>query len=79
MTNPATEKLLRMAVEQTGMSRDKILAAIAQPEWTAARRVHDWRNHISDELRGLWAELSPESRLLAFSSASLDADAEDWD
>ena len=79
MTNPVTERLLALAVEQTGMSREEVLAAIEKPEWERAQKCHDWRNHVSDALQLLWDGLSVESRVVALLSALDIADSEDWD
>jgi hypothetical protein len=71
MTNLVTEKLLALAVEQTGMSRDAVLEAIAEPHWSiAAIGKHAWTRAVPDSIADLWDELHLEGRLLAFNMAA---------
>ena len=78
-SSTAADRLLSLASESSDLEPDEILSAIADPRWPDAGRVHDWRNHVSGALRGLWSELSVESRLVEFLSASAAAAGEDWD
>ena len=67
---PIEEKLLAIACEQTRLSREEILAVIADPCWDKAQQCHDWRNHVDDDLRPLWPFLSPDAKLVAFLSSA---------
>lgn len=42
-------------------------------------RVHDWRNHVSSEVQGIWATLTLRERQLIWLSALEAADNEEWD
>lgn len=50
-----------------------------QPHFDKARRVHDWRNYIPDEIREVWSSMTVESRVVTYILAEKQANAEDWD
>lgn len=52
---------------------------ILNPEWENIGRVHDWRNYISTQLRGIWSELSLDARIVAYYIAEEIAGQEEWD
>jgi hypothetical protein len=49
------------------------------PEWEKAGRVHDWRNYISNKLRGMWETFTDEQKQAIAESAEEDANAEEWE
>lgn len=49
------------------------------PCWKKAGRVHDWRNHVPEEVQKAWATFSPEHRSLLVDWADGLADREEWD
>lgn len=49
------------------------------PEFNKARKMHDWRNYIPDEVRAVWKELSVETRVMLFLTAERQANFENWD
>ncbi|NQT15893.1 MAG: hypothetical protein HQ582_24265 [Planctomycetes bacterium] len=49
------------------------------PDWENSHRVHDWRNHVSRELRGLWERLARETRLALMLQALESSEWEEWD
>lgn len=51
----------------------------ADPLFSQARRVHDWRNYIGDRVRSIWATLTDEQRAAIADDADDLAGAEDWD
>jgi hypothetical protein len=71
--------LLTTAAEQSGLSETEILASISGPNWEARNRIHDWRNHVPSELRGLWFRLSFDARIVAMLFAMALADDEVWE
>lgn len=51
----------------------------AEPDWQAVRRTHEWKRYISEELRMMWHQFTPEQRAAIARMAQGQADAEDWD
>jgi hypothetical protein len=49
------------------------------PNWTAAGRMHDWRNYISDDLKKMWQTFTPEQRAAIARNADEQAGDENWD
>lgn len=58
---------------------DVLLAELENPEFENAGRVHDWRNHVLDEVKEQWAQLSFDARKVAYLTACNEADNEEWD
>lgn len=52
---------------------------IDYPQWQEAGRVHDWRNHIAEEVRDIWDDFTPEQRLVLANAAYELASNEEWD
>lgn len=52
---------------------------IDNPDWDGATKVHEWRNHVPDELKKMWFELSTEARVVLYYMAEKLASAEEWD
>lgn len=49
------------------------------PDWAAAQKVHDWRNYIHENLRGIWHTFTLEQKMAIANNAQITADAELWD
>ena len=48
-------------------------------DWAAGGRVHNWRNHVGQWARGIWATLTPGQRNALWMDAEERASNEDWD
>lgn len=71
---------LEEMVREWGASLEKVTARDAMhPDWGAASRVHDWRNHVTPAVRSRWLRLSAEARIVAYMAAKDAADAEEWE
>lgn len=77
--NSSAQHLLAIASAVSHLDESEVLNAIANPEWTGADKIYDWRNHLPDDLRAEWPRLATESRLVAFVICERDARLEDWD
>lgn len=73
----AANALARLIGTNLGMPAD--VPSILAPTWDQAGRVHDWRNHIPEEIRGCWGQLSPDARIVAYAFARRLAADEEWD
>jgi len=49
------------------------------PEWEKAGRVHDWRNHVSTEIRMIWDEFSDNHKVALALDADERAGREEWE
>ena len=49
------------------------------PKWEEAKRVHDWRNYIDDEVRAIWDAFTDEQKAALAAQADASAAAEEWD
>lgn len=49
------------------------------PQFNKARKCHDWRNHVPDDIVALWKEMSVEARVMVFLMAERQANLEEWD
>jgi hypothetical protein len=49
------------------------------PDWENGRRVHEWKNYISEELQALWETFSTRQKIAIARNASDLAGREDWD
>lgn len=58
---------------------DRVVAILADPQFDAAGRVHDWRNHVPEIIRANWRSLCDQARVVAYVIAVQAADAEEWD
>jgi hypothetical protein len=54
-------------------------AAVTTPQWELARKVHDWRNYVSKEIRAAWFTFTEEQRRMLFRQADEVASHEEWD
>lgn len=50
-----------------------------QPHFDKARKCHDWRNYIPDEVRDAWPQMTVESRVMVYILAEKQANAENWE
>lgn len=50
-----------------------------QPNWREENKVHNWRNHVSDEVRELWPTFSDLQKKALARQAEVHAMAEHWD
>jgi hypothetical protein len=49
------------------------------PEFENAGRVHDWRNHVPEEVKEQWDQLSVDAKRVAYLTAYNEAEREEWD
>jgi|GEM_PF-2148254 len=49
------------------------------PNWENARRIHDWRNYISEEIRDMWSTFTDGQKKALAISAEERAGCEIWD
>jgi len=49
------------------------------PDWESAGRIHEWKNYISEKLRGMWDTFTPEQKAAIAESAEESASREEWD
>lgn len=49
------------------------------PDFVGARKVHDWRNHVPEEIAEQWDVLGEDARAVAYIMAHEAADGEEWD
>lgn len=53
--------------------------ALRNPQWETVGRVHDWRNHVGENTKAIWASFSDEQRLAIAADADYSAGMEPWD
>jgi len=51
----------------------------SDPQWDKARRVHDWRNYINDELRAIWHTFTDNQKQAIRNNADDLAATEEWE
>lgn len=51
----------------------------ANPDWEKARRVHEWKNYVSERLQAVWHTFTDEQKQAIAESADDVASAEEWD
>jgi hypothetical protein len=49
------------------------------PQWQNAQKVHDWRNHVCQEVRDAWLTFTPYQRAIVAANAKHEADNEEWE
>lgn len=49
------------------------------PNWESAGRIHDWRNHVSEEIQDMWDTFTDEQKRALQQQAQQQAEAEEWD
>lgn len=55
------------------------LASIANPRWAEATKVHDWRNHVPEEVQDLWPTFSEAQKRALYRWADNLASNEEWE
>lgn len=48
-------------------------------DWDSGGRVHNWKNHVGENVRALWNTLSDEVRLAIAHDAEVKAGNEEWE
>lgn len=56
-----------------------VQAHVDDPQWSHAGRVHDWRNHVGEEVRAIWDTFTPSQRMVLAADAANRASNEHWD
>jgi hypothetical protein len=69
---------MKMSVVEL-IKRHRDIGLQDDPQFNKARKRHDWRNYIPDDVRSLWKEMSVEARVISFFVAEKRANAENWD
>lgn len=69
---------MRPYVGEAYVSREDVIAGDA-PRWDGAGRVHDWRNHVPEEVKKLWPTFSEIQRKALYDWANDLASAEEWE
>lgn len=68
------------AIAQTSYGfKDGSGKKIEDPDWTINNKVHEWRNHVPEELKEAWPFMSQTERMLVYLLAAKAASEEDWD
>lgn len=57
----------------------RFLTDLSNEDFSANGRVHDWRNHVDEDLCQVWPTLSDETRVEIYMMAKREADNEEWD
>jgi hypothetical protein len=50
-----------------------------EPDWQAGGHVHNWRNHVSNEIRHIWPTFTPAQRAALARDAEGRAGDEEWE
>lgn len=80
MTESVETELLKLSADRANLTPQEVLNTLLRPEWDKAGQMYDWRNHVSEDVKRLWSELSTESQLVTFCAAVYAAyDEEGWD
>lgn len=61
------------------MAQDFIKRAALNPEWDKAGEVHDWRNHVPENVQAMWGTFTIEQRMALVEWGESLASAEEWD
>lgn len=59
-------------------SEEWVLDAINDPRWAEVGKVHDWRNHLSEDIKNNWNTFSSEQRRWLYNMADSLASGENW-
>lgn len=51
---------------------------VPQP-WDKGGRVHNWRNHVGDNVREIWETFTDEQKTAIAQDANTEASAEEWE
>lgn len=52
---------------------------IEAPDWANTGKVHDWKNHVPEEVRIIWSSFTTAQKLALYQWSSSLADNEEWD
>lgn len=61
------------------LSGSRVPEEVSNPAWMRASVVHDWRNHINQDIRDMWDTFTPDQQLALSKQAQTLADNENWD
>lgn len=61
------------------MHDDFITRAALNPEWAKVGKVHDWRNHIPENVQTMWETFTLEQRQALVEWGESLASQEHWD
>lgn len=64
-----------MALKITDYLKEQAL----DPKWDEAGRVHDWRNHVGENVKAIWHTFTDEQKLALAEDADERASNEHWD
>lgn len=62
-----------------GGGAERLHRLLQSPDFPAAGKVHDWRNHVDAAVIEVWDELPTPARLVAFIAAAKAAESEEWE
>lgn len=49
------------------------------PDWDKTEKIHDWKNHIHDQIQQIWNTFTNKQKKILAECAEADALAEEWD
>lgn len=49
------------------------------PDWSVGGNVHNWKNHIMDEVRDIWDTFTDIQKLALYKQAEEQASNEEWE
>lgn len=52
---------------------------VNNPQFKKSEKVHDWRNHVPQEIESAWGQLTLRERILVAFMAEKQAANEEWD
>jgi hypothetical protein len=61
------------------MAHDFITRSALNPEWEKATKVHDWRNHVPENVQSMWGTFTIDQRCALVEWAEASASMEHWD
>lgn len=67
------------SLQEIMTDEDYWVPRLNQPDFRNRGRVHDWRNHVPDELREMWPQLTFRERAIIALIADDLADGENWE
>jgi hypothetical protein len=54
--------------------------ALQEPQdWDAGGRVHNWRNHVGENVKAIWHTFTPKQKIAIALDADEAAGAEEWE
>ncbi len=60
-------------------SVDWLLEECGDPKWKEAGNVHDWRNHVTEEVRAIWHTFTDKQKYVLATAADYHAGNEEWE